>query len=542
MRLRLQDYFIELVRQDCLPLDAGSQHALCACNRELRALLTPRVLALRTRKFGARVEDAFKFQNLRRLDLSQCFIVDDAALVTIASSMSALHSLGLGAWNVYVEDLHARTTSLHALRPARKITGTGIAALCTLTGLCSLNLHGCFDGRSACLEGIASLTALTTLDLSECKTTASDLAALGALTSLTSLNLRNVSDPEEEEAEDEAPYPRARCPGLLEIRHLTALTFLDLSYWGESLEDTELAALATLTSLRTLLLSNNYFITSRGLALLEPLTNLTSLSLKRCDEIDTFETLEAFTALSELDLSGLRNVDDMTLASLAHLTAITKLDLTRCSEISTAGLRLLEPHAASLTSLILYDCLDVSDVDIRALGSLTALTYLNVSTGLVRRAPGAEVFVLGFAWFYPHFHSLTSLHLSRRHITDDGLAAVARITSLKTLNISACKRISDQGLAHLAALTLLESMDMSQNRRPTDLSLAAFAPLTKLRSLNLNGCVHAATDVGLGRLTPFAAMKHLRLAHCTYLTDATLTMLRNYLPALELLDLTFCSL
>jgi hypothetical protein len=86
-------------------------------------------------------------------------------------------------------------------------------------------------------------------------------------------------------------------------------------------------------------------------------------------------------------------------------------------------------------------------------------------------------------------------------VTDAGVAAVARLPALRSLELPNCWRVTDAGAASLASVTGLCALDMSYCWKLTDAGAAALAasPLVRL------------TVTGCHRLTPRgrAAVQHL---------------------------------
>ncbi|KAK3241809.1 hypothetical protein CYMTET_48458 [Cymbomonas tetramitiformis] len=123
-------------------------------------------------------------------------------------------------------------------------------------------------------------------------------------------------------------------------------------------------------------------------------------------------------------------------------------------------------------------------------------------------------------------------------VTDEGLAALAPLTALTSLDLTNCREVTDEGLAALAPLTALTSLDLTNCREVTDEGLAALAPLTALTSsipqtALVGGLECVADGVRLAALAPLTALTSLNLAHLVQETDdglaglATLTALTS---------------
>jgi hypothetical protein len=117
---------------------------------------------------------------------------------------------------------------------------------------------------------LAGLTALTRLDLKQCRKVSNNgLQALASPTALTNLNLCGCS--------------RVSDDGLWALAGLTALTTLNLGYCQVS--DDGLRALVGLTALADLVLCGCHRVSDDGLRALSGFTALTNLNLCVCDQV-----------------------------------------------------------------------------------------------------------------------------------------------------------------------------------------------------------------------------------------------------------------
>lgn len=85
---------------------------------------------------------------------------------------------------------------------------------------------------------------------------------------------------------------------------------------------------------------------------------------------------------------------------------------------------------------------------------------------------------------FAKLRSLLWLDLGYNEVTDDGLAALGRMTQLRVLCLDR-NRITDEGLAHLTGLQQLESLDLSMNRNLDGSCLKCVAQLRSLMDLDL---------------------------------------------------------
>jgi internalin A len=87
--------------------------------------------------------------------------------------------------------------------------------------------------------------------------------------------------------------------------------------------------------------------------------------------------------------------------------------------------------------------------------------------------------------------------------------ALARLTSLQSLNLSGCWQLTD--LSPLASLTKLQSLELSGCEQLSG-ELSPLASLTSLQTLNLSWCEQLSDLPPLARLT---SLRSLGLDQCT---------------------------
>ncbi|VTR93217.1 leucine-rich repeat : Leucine-rich repeat protein, putative OS=Trypanosoma vivax (strain Y486) GN=TvY486_0039050 PE=4 SV=1: Pkinase: LRR_4: LRR_4: LRR_4: LRR_4: LRR_4 [Gemmata massiliana] len=258
-----------------------------------------------------------------------------------------------------------------------------------------LTMSLCGAVTSVGLMHLSRLVALTSLDLSNCRSVA-DLSPLSGLTALTSLDLSN-------------------CRGVADfspLSGLTALTSLDLGFCNRAMDLSPLSGLTALTSL---------YLNSNRIADLSPLSGLTALTNLdlNSNRIADLSPLSGLTALTSLDLGFCNRATD--LAPLSGLTALTNLNLRNCGIMDLAPLSGL----TALTNLNLQNCRGITDL--APLSGLTALTNLDLNSckGLTDLAPLAGL------------TALTALNLGHcEQITD--LTPLLSLTALTTLDLYYC--------------------------------------------------------------------------------------------------------
>jgi hypothetical protein len=212
--------------------------------------------------------------SLSSLDLTSCFGVSDAALISLGS-FSNLQYLNL-IFTGIVKD------GLDALVPI-----PAIRSLKTTRGIASMTL----------LSGLSRSPDLTQLCLTDCSFDPLDVHLLG---------------------------------------HLTSLHHLDLST-ALGVGDSIFEYLARLTHLQTLNMSSICTITPSGVSRLRDLPRLAQLVLDWCLQIDDSigSALIHFPTLTNLSLRSCKSLSDQALPDLLKLHKLEVLDLTYCVGINS---------------------------------------------------------------------------------------------------------------------------------------------------------------------------------------------------------------
>lgn len=217
------------------------------------------------------------------------------------------------------------------------------------------------------------------------------------------------------------------------LGQLSAITCLNIDYWGAPDNPDDALRLAGLVSLRRLYLN---YMDKPDMRILAPLKQLAELSLIRCSS--------HHIRPKHLDISPLWSLPLPRLASLhicdsyMHPDEVDKIvadltvNLTRLTSLGLSWSRMdLEPLLAlkaTLRTLRLSNP-DLKDKDIGVLKDLEGLTSLDLSGTKVR---SAALLVAGLT-------NLQSLCLAETRVSD--LEPLTRLASLTRLDLMGCKRI-----------------------------------------------------------------------------------------------------
>lgn len=233
-------------------------------------------------------------------------------------------------------------------------------------------------------------------------------------------------------------------------------------------------------------------------------------------------------ALKSLNLEGCRNVPllDRGVAALAGSGGgdqLTYLSLAGCTALTDTGLAVLGKLDA-LKQLNLSDCVQI---DGTGFGSWGVNLHHNVEKEEEDNNARCR---------------LENLQLQGCiGISDQGLEAVAQLKSLRELNLKHCKHAGDEGLQALAAsLSRLTSLSLQGMAGVTDKGVGHLAKLKSLRELELQFCWQFS-EGALCRLTVCNQLSHLNLMYSWQgVTDAALETLVSGMPCLVSLNVLGC--
>ena len=238
-------------------------------------------------------------------------------------------------------------------------------------------------------------------------------------------------------------------------------------------------------------------------------------------------------ALRRVQLQG-RGVTDAVVSSLRPLSALQTLRLPCCRTLTDAAPRSLQPLAPTLTQLHMWDCRALTDDGISALASLTELRRLELLS--CPNLTDSGLLELSSLRKLRHLQVTGSLH-----ITGPGLSLLLEPLSgslTDLLNVSGCKSCSgDAGLRALSPLSKLTNLRLSNWSLATDQGFRALAPLVSLEALSVSGFPRLGGSAIRDLRHAAPCLRHLKLAECPHLTDASLGGLSS-LSNLTRLDLS----
>lgn len=254
---------------------------------------------------------------------------------------------------------------------------------------------------------------------------------------------------------------------------------------------------------------------------------------------------QSYPSLTELNLSLCKNITDASLGKIANsLRNLESLELGGCSNITNMGLHVVSWGLKKLRRLDLRSCWHVSDQGIAFLAGTAAddcgtpkLEHLGLQDCQRLSDEGLRHLAQGLS------ESLRSINLSFCVlITDSGMKHVAKITSLRELDLRSCDNISEIGMAYLAeGGSRVSSLDVSFCDKIGDSALQHVSQgLFNLKSLGLSAC--PITDEGIAKIARSQKiLETLHIGQCSKLTDRSVFSIIENMPALRCIDLYGCT-
>lgn len=223
-----------------------------------------------------------------------------------------------------------------------------------------------------------------------------------------------------------------------------------------------------------------------------------TLSLQFCDwafgkENDFGLLLSRLPHLQNLDLSGCQKVTDACLREVPQCRYLKVLKLAYLPGLTGSGLSHLLPLREMLTELRLNKC---DNLDKKQLEQLEG------------------------------FNRLETLDLSQLRLEDQDLNFIARLMSLRSVNLSKNSALTDDVFKRFAALENLETVILKNNPQITGRGFSEVSRLKKLRHLDFEEC-RQLQDASLAAISGMAILESLNLNLCSSLTGAALNHLRG---------------
>ncbi len=321
----------------------------------------------------------------------------------------------------------------------------------------------------------------------------------------------------------------------------------------QDLGDADVAMLATLANLDTLVLRGESQFGNKAMQTVAAMPNLRVLGMKVCHRVDQ-DGLAALAAAKDLhtlsiagsretgatglaELAGLPNLAHVTLANyrfdtatmraLAGLPALQHLTLEAGSTDSAAMIEL--GKCKNLLGLSIKNFAQAAPWDWSPIANCKALETIDVSGC---RAFGNDCLASLVAEPRP---ALTRLSIAGNvRMTDDGILPLGELRNLRSLDASGT-RIGPATIAACVANGKLETLNLTNCGLVNDAALARIAQLPELHTLTLYGN-RQVTDAGLRHLSALRHLRELDLGACNELTRTGIAGLQQSLPELKIIQ------
>ena len=197
------------------------------------------------------------------------------------------------------------------------------------------------------------------------------------------------------------------------------------SYLQRAFRFTELAGLARLPNLESIVLNENSGLQDRHIELLAQISTLKEIHLALCGGISD--------------------------AGVAHLGKLNlcKLDVSRCEKLTGAGFASFATD--SLESLDIHNC-SITDEGLLNLSRFGNLKSFSLEGNRAIQGPGLNVLSC--------LKNLEMVRLSHLPVTNEHLDMLSGSEKLRDVRLSGCGKISGAGLAGLANAKTLENLNL----------------------------------------------------------------------------------
>ena len=304
------------------------------------------------------------------------------------------------------------------------------------------------------------------------------------------------------------------------------------------LTDADVAALAGLTKLRTLALTNGGISDAAVRTIAESFPDLINLNLSSNSRL-TDAAARDIARLRYLETLELLFCDlgDFAMLHIAGLPRLRMLDIRANMTIGNGGMRTLA-RLPALRSLR-HRSSAVTDDGMRSLAAAPAITDLFIQDFSITGQSGQYIRQMErltslIIFRCENFDSsgvleLRGLRLNRLQlrglpVDDRAMEVFDELTTLRRLDLHELHSVSDAGMEHLAHLENLGILDI-WDTPITDRSLAIIAKLPALRTLVLRET--EVTDKGLELLLTMPNLESVRLEDNAHVTPAMIQKLRD---------------
>lgn len=342
--------------------------------------------------------------------------------------------------------------------------------------------------------------------------------------------------------------------GLLALtNHQVFLKELDIGLCSRVTDQSLVYICNNLVNLEYLNIQRCRAVTDLGIIELHKLKKIKSLNISQC-ELLTKEGIEKGICakenetLEELDISSL-NLDQTGLILISErLPKLRKWNLSYCfNAVTDTSIQVIFKNQSHLQILKMSHCDKVSDVGLTGMGK-------------VESEHQEDVPIMSN---YDEAHLPTRIHLGSRaeeeivrdarrkrdvmlmceKLSMDSYSgySLARLKSIKELDISGCNRITDVSLTYAFHFKELINLNLSRCQQITHEGLEHLVKnCTSIEYFNLIDCYNLKDEAVNEIVKNLRRLKQLELRGCNQLTDRSLEAIKMHCQSLKYLDVQGC--
>jgi hypothetical protein len=428
-----------------------------------------------------------------------------------------------------------------------KITDAHVEQICRNKSLTKLNLSDCHKLTIKCLDYVATLKNLKSLDLS-CDQAHRNwpfgsivtFEKLKSLPELESLSLRNCSAFQgngvgllKKLKKLDAPKPgaghtsssRYNSKEFASLKKAASLTYLNVTQNSnrtgkQGMRAEGFKVLKHLTKLKVLRMYGLYNYSDDELnSLFSAVKNLSHLEMGFSRQLKG-DRLIFPKNLEILELKDSFNLQDSCFVKLDK-SSLKSLNLSGCHKLTGKTLHTFK-NVKTLKQLEISGLVKLIDADLSNLKELRSLTHLTFSDCDLITDSG----ILNFG----KMSQMKELVLwNNNAVKGTCLSFLKNMTFLESLDISDCSNLEDVALSHVKARKSLKKLHLDNCPKLTDKGFSYLSGLSNLEELTLMGCSQI-TNKGLEYFKSLKKLKYLDLTVCTNLSSADVSALRQSLP------------
>ncbi|XP_072943138.1 uncharacterized protein [Epargyreus clarus] len=342
--------------------------------------------------------------------------------------------------------------------------------------------------------------------------------------------------------------------GLLALTtHQTSLRELDIGLCTRVTDQSLVYICKNLVNLEYLNIQRCRAVTDLGIAELKKLTKLKSLNISQCELITKVGLERGICAeennvLEDLDVHSL-NLDQSGLIMMSEkLLNLRSIDISYCfNAVTDASIQVIFKNQVLLHTLKLSHCDKVSDAGLTGMGKLESagdddgpiMSSLDHSINNLKIHLGsrAEEEIVRDA------QRKRDVMLMCEKLSLDSYSgfSLARLKSLRELDISGCNKITDVSLTYAFAFKELKNLNLSRCQQITHVGVEHLVRnCPSIEYFNLMDCYNLKDEAVEVIVKGLRRLQYLELRGCNPLTDTTLHAIRTHCEKLKFLDIQGC--